>query len=62
MPATSEHMMHFMQMARAIKHGHKIKGMSPEMNKKLHKAADSMTEAQLVAYSHMATGHKKKKA
>jgi hypothetical protein len=59
MPATSEHMMHFMQMARAVKHGHVIKGMSKDMNKKLHKAADSMTEEQLVAYSHMA---KKKKS
>jgi hypothetical protein len=33
--------------------------MSKDMNKKLHKAADSMTEEQLVAYSHMA---KKKKS
>jgi hypothetical protein len=43
-----------MMMSLAIKHGHKIKGMSKEMTKKLHKTADSMTDEQLRGFATMA--------
>jgi hypothetical protein len=58
MPAQSESQKHYMQMALAVKHGHTIKGMSPAMNKKLHKTAESMSDEQLRGFATMAKGKK----
>jgi hypothetical protein len=49
-----------MQMALAVKHGHKIKGMSKDMNAKLHKTAEGMSEQSLHDFATMAVRKQKK--
>jgi hypothetical protein len=61
MPAESERMAHYMQMAHAVKHGHRLKGIDPETMDDLRKTAKSMTNKQLSDFSHVAKGPKGKK-
>jgi len=54
-------MAHYMQMAHAVKHGHRLKGIDPETMDDLRKTAKSMTNKQLSDFSHVAKGPKVKK-
>jgi hypothetical protein len=49
-----------MRMALAVKHGHRLSGISDETMSNLRKTANSMTNQQLKDFSHMATSPKKK--
>jgi hypothetical protein len=50
-----------MRLALAVKHGHRIEGISGETMDALHSAARSMTDKQLRDFSHVATRPKPKK-
>lgn len=47
MPATSLKKKHMMQMALAMKHGHRLSGLSQATRAHLHEMAAGMTEQQL---------------
>lgn len=51
MPATSEKQQHFMNMVKAVKMGHKLKGL--RNTSKINKAAKSMTSKQVEEFQHM---------
>jgi hypothetical protein len=50
-----------MRMALAVKHGHRIEGMSEETGESLRETAKSMTDKQLRDFSHVAKPPKAKK-
>ena len=54
MPSPTTKAAHFMQMALAIKHGHRLEGISEATMHRLRKTAKSMTDKQLKDFSHVA--------
>lgn len=63
MPSTSERQKHYMAMAKAVKAGHRLPGISEETMASLRKTAKSMTNKQLDDFSKVAkrSSAKKKK-
>jgi hypothetical protein len=60
-PSSSQKQANFMRMALAVKHGHRIEGMSEETGENLRETAKSMTDKQLRDFSHVAKKPKAKK-
>jgi hypothetical protein len=60
MPAPTEKAARWFRMARAVAHGHTLHGLEPGTMAKLKETAAGMTEAQLVAFSHVASKPKTK--
>lgn len=61
MPPVSSKQKHYMQLAYAMSHGHKIKGLRKGTMEKLHETAASMSESSLKDYATGAVKKKKKK-
>jgi phosphoribosylaminoimidazole (AIR) synthetase len=61
MPSTSQKQANYMRMVLAVKHGHRIEGMSEETGENLRETAKSMTDKQLRDFSHVATKPKAKR-
>ena len=61
MPSTSEKQKHYMAMAKAVKAGHRLKGIDPETMDDLRDTAKSMTNKQLDDFSKVAKRPKAKK-
>jgi hypothetical protein len=54
MPSTSLKQKHYMAMAKAVKHGHRLKGIDAETMDDLRETAKSMTNKQLDDFSKVA--------
>lgn len=54
MPAQNQSQANYMRMALAVKHGHRLAGISDETKRDLRKTAKSMTDKQLRDFSHVA--------
>ena len=54
MPSKTQKEANYMRMALALKHGHKLDGISEATMHRLRKTAKSMTDKQLKDFSHVA--------
>jgi len=54
MPAKTQKQARFMQMVKAVQHGHNIKGVRASTKAKLRKAARSMKSSEVDDFTHTA--------